>query len=232
MVNLKFISDVINENGECYLYGGAVRDEILGLKLADYDFVVRKMPLDRLFYICSLYGETLMHKYMPGSIRMHTDICGIVDICLPKKYENNEFTFNENYTIDEHLVGIDFTMNALIKDMKSDEIYDKYDGIKDIQNKMLVLNPSQNDLIFNPIIPIRAARFISAFNFDVDDRTMEIFKRDSKLMFEKIPEIRLKFEMYRLYKLQDFLKGVMLLEELGILERLMEISKRDWDDYL
>ena len=227
MIELPY--DIIKNGGECYLYGGATRDSIIGIDSLDYDFIVRKLSLSKLSSICLKYGEVFPHKYIAGSLRLYTKEYGIIDIALPKKFENGVMLFSEDYTIDNYLsVSTDFTINAIVKNMQNDEIYDPYNGINDIKNKIISLNPMQENLNFSPLATLRAIRFASKFDFSIDTRTMEILERDKEKTFT-VSKQRLRFEMHKILSELTYKNSKSLLMSFGLYDRLVDIYSENWD---
>ena len=215
-----FIDKLIDSGADCFLFGGAVRDDMLGIIPTDYDFIVRNLRVEQLLGICSNFGVALSHKYIPGAIRLHTTDFGVVDISIPKVGDGE---YVPDGSIATHLTFIDFTMNCIARNMKTLNIYSPYSGMEDIQNKKMVLNPHQSSLRFSTILPLRAARFMSTLGFTIDERTREIFHRDKEMMFDTIPADRLKYEMYRILTANNYQIGITLLEELDILKQLLII---------
>ena len=67
----------------------------------------------------------------------------------------------------------DFTMNALMMDVLTEQIIDHFDGLKDIQNKQI---RHVNDITFaeDPLRVLRGAQFASRFGFDIAPSTKKI----------------------------------------------------------
>lgn len=219
-----FIQKLIQSGCECYLYGGAVRDSIIGREPVDYDFAVKGFSLEALIIACSEFGTAHTHKYMSGSLRLETKDFGIVDICLMKGInENREIVSMPNGSISQHLTCMDFTMNCLARDVATQKLFDICDSLKAIKDRMIILNPSyQNSIELSPIVIIRAARFMSTLGFRLDSNTYDVFNTHKELMFEKIPLKRINFDMWRLFSSPNNHVGIELLQRLGIYKRLKE----------
>ena len=215
-----FIDKLIESGGECFLCGGAIRDELVGREPTDFDFIVRCLPVEKIQSVCSEFGNALMHKYISGAIRLHTSEFGIVDISTPRVSQGIYLPYG---SMAEHFRFVDFTMNCIYRNMKTLDMYNPYKGVEDIQRKRIVLNPNMENLSEAPMLPLRAARFMGIYGFDIDDRTRNIFHRDKEMMFDTIPMERLRYEMYRILTSENYKAGIPLLEELNILKRLFEI---------
>ena len=216
-----FADKIIEAGGECYLIGGALRDDWAGFKPEDFDFVVRKLSIEEIQKICSEFGIARINKHMSGAIRLETKEFGVVDLTLPKVLRDGVYEFDKDIEMTDHLRYIDFKMNCIYQKMGHPEIYDYYGAGQDIKNMVISINPAQNSLEYNPIIPVRAARFASKLGFVVDRNTMKIFRRDAEMVF-KIPAERLRYEMYRLLITDHNYRGRQVLEEIGIYDSLMD----------
>lgn len=221
-LNLPFIDKLTEAGGECYLLGGALRDEWAGINPEDFDFVVRKLPVSQIQSICEEFGIARINKVMNGAVRLETKDFGIVDLSLPKVLRNGAYEFDPDIQMTDHLRYIDFKMNCIYQKVGHPEIYDYYGAVQDIRDHKISINPAQDSLMFNPIIPIRAARFASKLGFLVDKNTMNIFRRDRDILWN-LPNERLRYEMYRLICTDHNYRGRAVLEEVGIYDRLMEI---------
>ena len=219
-----FIQKLIESGCECYLYGGAVRDSVIGREPVDYDFVIRGILLEGLISICSEFGIAHPHKYMHGSLRLETKDFGVVDICLMKGInDNREIVSMPEGSISQHLTCMDFTMNCLAKDVSTQKLFDICDSLKAIKDRMIILNPSyHNSIELSPIVIVRAARFMSTLGFRLDTNTYDVFNAHKELMFEKIPLKRINFDMWRLFSSPNSNVGIELLQKLGIYKRLKE----------
>lgn len=183
---LQLILNMLNEYGEGYLVGGALRDIFLGLKPNDFDMATN-IPMEELLHILSEYNPIIIsEKYQVISIQVDEykiEIArfrkenGILDGRNPK-----EFEFVEN--IEEDLTRRDFTVNALAYNNKG--LIDKYDSLKDIEN--LELNIIGNDKVLrlsedNTRI-FRALYLVSKYNFKLSNETKKAiasFRNSRKL---------------------------------------------------
>ena len=134
--------------------GGKIRDELLGLKSKDVDFVFILDNLDKT----ASEGFAEMTKWMVDrkyEIFLSTDSVFTIRAKFPKGHEHEglvadfvmarkeigyyEGTRNpivELGTLRDDLIRRDFTVNALCKDEKG-EIIDMFNGIEDLKNKIL-----------------------------------------------------------------------------------------------
>ncbi len=164
-----------NYNIQLYVVGGYVRDEIMGTPSEDMD-------------ICLVGGGTaaivsgkLEALKATGHIDTVTTVHGSFPIWIVEingtKYEfamarkerklgqsRTEFeTEVKDVTIEEDLMRRDFTINAIAKNVLTEEIIDPFYGRMAIRRKML--SPVSEAFKEDSLRVIRAARFISRFQF-------------------------------------------------------------------
>ncbi|CAM3064537.1 NUDIX domain-containing protein [Streptobacillus felis] len=184
---LQLILNMLNEYGEGYLVGGALRDIFLGLKPKDFDMATN-IPMEELLHILNEYNPIIIsEKYQVISIQVDEfkiEIArfrkesGVLDGRNPKN-----FYFVEN--IEEDLSRRDFTVNALAYN-NNKGLIDKYSSLKDIENLELNIIGEDKVLRFaedNTRI-YRALYLISKYNFKLSNETKNAilsFKNHKKL---------------------------------------------------
>lgn len=176
----KLIAKDIDEiGGKTYFVGGYVRDLIRGIESNDIDIEVFGVPCDKL--------ENILNKY--GTIRETGKSFGIygingydLDIALPRKeecignrHQDFKIDVDPNLSITSAARRRDFTINAIMKDVITEEILDPYDGLKDLVNKKI---KHIDDVTFveDALRVFRAAQFAARFNFEIDEKTIELCK--------------------------------------------------------
>lgn len=175
---LKVNTELLNifNKDDFYLVGGCVRDAVMGNKVKDFDLCGPLLP-DAVKSIVEASGlKTFNVNGLEfGTISFFIEVDGVK---LPIEYT----TFrSEIYTsksrkpevkfvpsLDEDLARRDFTINAMV--LKSDgSIYDPFGGRLDILGKLIKTVGLPKDRIKeDPLRMLRAARFASKLEFDVD----------------------------------------------------------------
>ncbi|MBT8378972.1 MAG: CCA tRNA nucleotidyltransferase [Ignavibacteria bacterium] len=177
---LKYASNIAGElESEVYIVGGFVRDLLLKRELSDIDFLIVGKGLQ--------FAETFAHKM------------GIEDIVIYKNYGTAHFVYKginfefvaarkESYrktsrkplisegTFKDDISRRDFTINTLAVSIAKNnfgELIDTYDGLGDIENK-IIRTPVDPEKTFDddPLRILRAFRFSSQLNFIVAEEIM------------------------------------------------------------
>jgi tRNA nucleotidyltransferase (CCA-adding enzyme) len=174
---------------EAYRVGGSVRDEILGRKPKDADYVVRGVTLDEL-------GAVLRQASMEGSAfvpRKIKDRAGRhlgwrakgVEIVLPRKEVSTgpgrhdfDIVLDPWLSLEEDAKRRDFTFNALYRIVakQPDEnvlITDPLNGHDDLMHKTVRVTHADS-FRDDPLRILRALRFVSVLGYDIEPQTLAL----------------------------------------------------------
>ena len=165
---------IIDNNYECYLVGGAVRDYLLNIKNKDYDFCTN-MPLDKLKEI--IPNVTIMKE----NNHRNTAIIREEDYDI-------EFSTFRGKDLKEDLSNRDFTMNSIAVDINGN-IIDYFNGIESINEKTIKLIKENGEgLTTDPLRILRAIRQASKYDFKIEDNTKRQMINKKYLLSNIAPE--------------------------------------------
>lgn len=232
----KILEDILNDLQELgarpILVGGCVRDYFLNIPVKDYD--VEIFGID-----CYEIIEKTLQKY--GSVKLVGKSFGVLtlrvdeydfDFALPRtekkignSHQDFEVSTNSNLSFKEAAVRRDFTINAIGYDFSKKEFLDPFNGIKDLENKVI---RHINDITFieDSLRVYRAVQFASRFDFKIEEKTKELCKQ---IVSNNELKYLAKERIYEEFK-KLFLKspkpsiGFELLKELGILKYFPELE--------
>jgi len=227
--SLKKITDAILKIGaNPVIVGGYVRDSIMGYSSKDIDIEVFGVDsLESLENILAPFGSTNVVGKSFGVLKLTTKEYQL-DISMPRteiktgiKHKDFSVKTDGNLTFKEAALRRDFKMNALGFDLRSEEIVDPFDGLKDIENKII---SHINDKTFteDPLRILRAIGFAARFNFKISQKTKDLCKnmvKEGELLhlskeriFEEVKKILLKTKKPSI--------AFYLADELGINESI------------
>ncbi|MBT4792546.1 MAG: multifunctional CCA tRNA nucleotidyl transferase/2'3'-cyclic phosphodiesterase/2'nucleotidase/phosphatase [Halobacteriovoraceae bacterium] len=156
-----------------YLVGGAVRDEILGLAGNDRDYVVVGSNEKEMLSL----GYIKVGKDFPVFLHPLTKeeyALARMEKKIGKGYHGFEFDCI-NVTLEQDLARRDLTINAIAKDLDSNTLIDPFNGIKDLENK--VLRHTSQHFKEDPLRILRIARFSAKFpQFSIHNETIHLIK--------------------------------------------------------
>ncbi len=163
------------------LYGGGVRDLLLGARLKDADMQV--------YGIDPLVLERKLHEAFPGQVEragLEYQILKIrlsktldVDISVPRRRTAGVSLHEDG---DPYLFPLeasryrDFTINSMSLDPLTGVIYDPFDGIGDLKRKTLrAVDP--DTFSQRPVHVLRGCQFAARFGLNPDPATWELCER-------------------------------------------------------
>lgn len=219
-----------------YEVGGCVRDEILGLKSKDVDYVA--VPSETLLgkYKDAHEMFVILETYLTNEkfeIFLSTPSCFTIRAKFPKghKYQGvadfvmarKEIGYVDGTrqpivvpgTLYDDLERRDFTLNALAKD-EDGTIIDYFDGMWALENKLL-LTPldAKETMLDDPLRLLRAMRFSITKGFTISPRIWETLLMDN--VIEKLEQVvsqeRIRDEVYKMMK-HDTIKTLDLFEKI------------------
>lgn len=160
---------------KCFLVGGAVRDELLGINSIERDWVVIGSTEQEMLS----FGFNKVGKDFPVFIHPTTKeeyALARTERKTAKGYYGFKCDFSPQITLEEDLMRRDVTINALAKDAQGN-IIDPFGGQQDLSNRILRhVSPA---FIEDPIRVLRVARFaakFAAFGFKVAAETIELMR--------------------------------------------------------
>lgn len=179
---------------EAYVAGGPVRDWLLGRKVLDLDLVVPDgaVALARRF-AQSTTGHFVMLDEKEGVARV---VCRdfILDFSQYRDMANN---------IEEDLCQRDFTINAMAVSLSSAlsflnnhsqlSIIDPAGGLADLDNR-IIRAISQKNLESDPLRLLRAFRFRSQLDFEIEQHTWD-YIRDLSGSIDSVASERVSHEL-------------------------------------
>ena len=213
------------------LVGGPVRDAILGRLGNDLDFTTDAHPKD---------SEKILKKWADSV----WDIGAAFGTVAGKKDEITvEITTyrSESYdptsrkpdvefgkSIEADLARRDFTINAMALELTTDEptFIDLFNGVADLQKK-IIKTPGKPEDSFtdDPLRMMRAARFMSQLNFEVDQSVLVAIKNMAARL-EIISAERIRDEFIKIMMSQSPRLGITLLVETGLADHFLpEVPK-------
>lgn len=224
-------------NYEAFLVGGCVRDLLMGEKPKDYDITTTATPQE----IIALFPKTFYENTF-GTVGVVT--CGddlgsqcsdesvkIVEVTpyrLEGDYSDNRHPDSVSWSknIEDDLKRRDFTVNAIAYNPISGEMIDPFHGKQDIIDKIIraVGFPDQR-FEEDALRLMRAIRFISQLDFDIDPGTRASIERNAKLLINVSRE-RVRDEFIKLVMTKYPMRGLVFLKETGLLQYIVPELER------
>ena len=99
--------------------------------------------------------------------------------------------FIQNH-VEEDIERRDFTVNGLVLDPETSQIFDYCEGIKDIESKIIrTIGLPEKRFSEDYLRMLRAIRFSNRFNFDIEEKTKAALSKNAeKISLISIERIR------------------------------------------
>lgn len=156
-----------------YIVGGAVRDERLGLPVADRDWVVVGATPEELVAL----GYRPVGRDFP--VFLHPDTHEEYALARTERksgrgYRGFTVCSAPDVTLEEDLARRDLTINAMAKD-EAGVLVDPFGGARDLKDG--VLRHVSEAFAEDPVRILRVARFAARFRFRIADETLALMRR-------------------------------------------------------
>lgn len=213
---------------ECYVVGGYVRDLIIGRHSKDIDFVTVGSGIELAEAVGRELGPkthvAVYRNYGTAQIKRGDLEIEFVGARKESYNRNSRNPIVEDGTLDDDIARRDFTINAMaisVNEANFGELIDRYDGIGDIQRR-IIRTPLDPDITFSddPLRMMRAIRFATQLQFDIFPETFEAIRRNASRIEIITPE-RIKDELSKIMRSPKPSIGWELLLRSGLLKLIL-----------
>lgn len=183
---------------EAVFVGGAVRDTLLGKPPKDFDIATSAEPAE----VKSIFSSTVDVGIAHGTVLVLMD-----GEPIEVTTYRTEGTYSDHRRPDEvqfvrslrdDLARRDFTINALAVTLDG-ELIDLFGGREDLERGMIrAIGKAMDRFEEDALRMVRAIRFASVLDFDIDERTCEGI-RQKKALLPHVAVERIKAEMDKLF---------------------------------
>lgn len=210
--------------GEIYYVGGCVRDELLGHPSKDHDFLVTKIPMERLTQLLKPLGKVAVVGKSFGVLKFtpHDTPDVTFDIALPRTEKSTgtahrefEVSYDPALPVEVDLARRDFTVNAMARNVRTGEIIDPFQGQEDLRNRLLrqVFPQAFSE---DPLRILRGVQFAARFGFTLETQTAASMQEHAELL-RTVSGERIMEEIVKLFKAPKPSVGFVMMRDLGIL---------------
>ncbi|MBS3944147.1 MAG: HD domain-containing protein [Melioribacter sp.] len=209
---------------ELYLVGGFVRDLIINRSSTEMDFLVIGNGPDFALDFSKRLNVNQINIFKNfGTAHFHFEGLSFEFVGARKESysKNSRNPIVTPGTLDDDLNRRDFTINTLAISLNTKnfgQFVDKFSGITDIENK-LIRTPLDPELTFNddPLRIMRAFRFASQLDFQVDQKTFDAASRMAERL-TIVAQERITDEFFRILASPQPSIGLILLYTSGVMK--------------
>lgn len=187
--------EIYQQGGRVLLVGGAVRDCLLGCLSSDLDFESYHISFDQLQDILQKFGKVSFVGKSFGVLRLH----GFdADWSIPRTDSFGRkptVQLDPNMSFEQAFRRRDVTVNSMGIDVASLELVDPFDGLIDLQNKIL----RAADVTFfvqDPLRLFRVMQLIARFDMRVDELLSQVCQ---SMDISEVSVERIEQEFFKLF---------------------------------
>lgn len=218
---VQFIIDTFYNNCfEAFLVGGCIRDYLLNKTPKDYDIATSATPDQTI----SLFEKTIPTGLQHGTVTVviENENFEVTTYRTESEYIDNRHPEKVEFVknIKEDLSRRDFTINAFAYNDKKG-LLDFFEGKSDLKNK-IIRAVGNSDIRFNEdaLRMLRAIRFSSQLDFDIDKDTLSNIEKNN-LLINNISFERIRDEISKILLSNNPRKGLLLLKNTGLLTNII-----------
>lgn len=215
--NNKLYKLLESTNSDIFLVGGCIRDILLGKsvdKLHDFDIIVTDSKAKD-------FANNFAKNNDVATVVTLDEINNIYRIVMPDKINYIDVTNPINSSIKEDINRRDLTINSIAFNIKTGEVVDYNNGIKDLE-KGIIRAISEENFVDDPLRIIRAFRFASISGFKLDETTKQIIDKHKGLLLKPAVERR-NCEIIKLFGGKYADKVIEIMDKIGIIDILFPI---------
>lgn len=219
-----------------YEVGGSIRDRLLGIESSDIDYAVEAESYEAMRQgLLDLGYEFYLEKPEYFTIRAwHRDnFTRGYDFVLCRKesayYDGRHPESVEVGTIYDDLARRDFTVNAIARDIETDEIIDPFNGQDDIANRTIRCVGSTEDRMNEDALRmIRAIRFAITKNMNLSSELIYFLDNNHSKLLSQISIDRIREELSKCFKYDTYQTLRALHRFANIEAYLFGVNKQIW----
>ena len=210
---------------ECYVIGGFVRDIFLKRNSKDIDVVVVGSGIALAESVTKKLGNkaklTIFKNFGTAQVKLRDLEVEFVGARKESYQRDSRKPIVEDGTLEDDQNRRDFTINALALCLNKDrfgELIDPFGGMEDLKN-LVIRTPLNPDITFSddPLRMMRGIRFSAQLGFFIETNTFDAIIRN-KERIEIISKERIADELNKIMMSRKPSVGFILLEKTGLLQ--------------
>lgn len=220
------ISEAADEQQqECYVIGGYVRDIFLKRPSKDIDVVIVGSGIELAKRVAAKLGKkaslSIFKNFGTAQVKLNDLEVEFVGARKESYLRDSRNPIVEDGTLEDDQNRRDFTINAMAICLNKDrfgELVDPFGGVEDLKN-FVIRTPLNPDITFSddPLRMMRGIRFSAQLGFFLESNTFDAIARN-KERIEIITKERIADELNKIMLSRKPSVGFILLEKTGLLE--------------
>ena len=223
---LEIIKTLVEKGHEAFFVGGCVRDALLGVECDEIDIATSATP------------EQIKRAF-PKTVAVGESFGVVLVIKEDMKFEVATFRRESSYGDGRHPERVDytkspeedvrrrdFTINGMLYDPLSGELFDYAGGLGDLERRLVrTIGDPRARFGEDRLRMMRAVRFASCLGFELDGAALSAI-RDGAAAISVVSGERIREELVKILTRRNPGNGLRLLSSSGLLEHVLPEVER------
>lgn len=223
---LRIVRTLVEKGHEAFFVGGCVRDAMLGVEPGEIDIATGAPPgrvqdlFPRTVAVGKSFGVVIViEDGMPFEVATFRKESGYEDGRHPENVEYTE-------SAEEDVLRRDFTVNGMLYDPVSEEVYDHVGGLEDLELRTVrTIGDPERRFGEDRLRMMRAVRFSSCLGFELDPDALSVVRREASDI-SAVSRERTREELVKIITRKNPGDGIRLLSDSGLLEHFLPEVER------
>lgn len=218
---LEIVKTLAEKGHEVFFVGGCVRDALLGVTCDEIDIATSATPeqIQRAFAKTVAVGESFgVVLVIREDVKFE-----VATFRRESRYGDGRHPERVDYTKspEEDVLRRDFTINGMLYDPLSGELYDYVEGLADLQRGLVrTIGDPGRRFGEDRLRMMRAVRFASCLGFELDGAALSAI-RDAASEISAVSGERIREELVKILTRRNPGDGLGLLSSCGLLEHFL-----------
>ncbi len=223
---LEIVKTLTQKGYQAFFVGGCVRDAVLGRRSEEIDIATSATPqqVQQAFTKTVAVGESFgVMLVIKGGMKFE-----VATFRRESRYGDGRHPECVDYTKspEEDVRRRDFTINGMLYDPISKELYDYVEGLRDIEQGLVrTIGDPGKRFGEDRLRMMRAVRFASCLGFELDGKAL-VAIRDAASSISVVSGERIREELVKILTRRNSGDGLRLLSSCGLLEHFLPEVQR------
>ncbi|MCR4277616.1 MAG: CCA tRNA nucleotidyltransferase [Candidatus Berkelbacteria bacterium] len=222
---LESLEEAFADSGhQLYIVGGAIRDELLGRKVGEWDLATDAKPSEVEKILRQKTKKIGLIGKRFGTVTADLNGNAIeITTFRGESYEEHSRkpTVEFGNSINEDLSRRDFTINAIAYDLRFNRVIDNHNGEQDLKARVIrAVGDPESRFREDPLRMLRAIRFAVTLDFEIEHNTFQAINLERE-RFAILSVERISQEMDKILLSPKPSRGIDLLVESGLINYIL-----------
>ncbi len=220
-----------------YIVGGFIRDTLIGIDTDNIDFLYDGDLKNILETIGTHFkcNYSFNERFLTGTITLDKTKFDFATTRKEKYIKSGKLPIVKHCPLIKDFKRRDFSINAIVWDIKNEKLIDPLNGLEDIKNRVLRVI-YKNSFKDDPTRIIRGLRFTGKFSLKMDNETIKCYNESTENNYlSLISSLRIMRELDYIYNENSYFDILLIICNLGVFEQNGDIDRgkiEEWEKHI